>query len=116
MFTLSRILVCLFVLGSGLTLTASAQNGGKGVYTQLTSVTLAKGARLNAHTFKVDRAAITLTGTIYFSAPVDGKHTTAVFLGDGKFSAHVPESSFEKANVRRLLKTDVVESDFSAAV
>src|SRR5688500_3685363 len=95
MLTLSRFLVCLFVAGFGLTITATAQNNGKGVYMQLTSVTLSKGVRVETHTFKVDRAAITLSGTIYFSAPVDGKHTAAVFVGDGKFSAPVPESTFE---------------------
>jgi hypothetical protein len=42
--------------------------------------------------------------------------TGAVFIGDGKFSAPVPPSEFEKENVRRLLKADAVESDFRTAV
>jgi len=40
----------------------------------------------------------------------------AVFVGKGKFVAAVPESSFEKEHVKRLLKTDIIESDFSNAV
>lgn len=61
---------------------------------------------------------ITLTGTLYFTPPVEGEVSGAVFIGQGLFSAELPPSEFEKDNARRLLgvKTDTVESDFSSAV
>ena len=116
MLLISRSLFCLLVGVLCLTYSIAGQNTGKAVYGQLGAFTLSTGSRVDNFTFKIDRAVITLSGTIYFSAPVDGKHTGAVFLGNGKFSAAVPESGFERANVKRLLKADVVESDFSAAV
>jgi len=64
-----------------------------------------------------DRGQITFTtGNFYFEAPVAGKVHGAVFLGRGTFKADVPASSFEKDNVRRMLRADLVESDFSVAV
>jgi hypothetical protein len=95
---------------------AAAQADAKSAYAQISSFALTKGAQVNAHTFKSDRATITLSGTVYFSEPVKGKSIGAVFIGTGRFSAPVPESSFEKANVRRLLKTDIIDSDFDSAV
>ena len=118
MFTRSIPLVaaCVLIVNVGLVADTFGQSHGKAVYSQINSLNLAKGARVDAQVLKVDRVTMTLTGTIYFSAPVNGKHTGAVFIGTGKFLAPVPDSGFEKANVRRLLKTDVIESDFSSAV
>lgn len=96
--------------------TSSAQSGGKTLYRQISSFQLTKAATVNEQSVRVDRVTITLTGTVYFSEPVNGKHTGAVFVGTGRFNATVPDSSFEKAHVRRLLKADAVESDFSDAV
>ena len=110
------LIVCLVGLILFLTTDTAAQVAGKSAYSQISSFSLVKGARVTAHTFKSDRTTITLSGTIYFSEAINGKHTGAVFQGTGKFSAPVPESSFEKANVRRLLKADIVESDFDTAV
>src|SRR5687767_11784786 len=109
-------LLCPFMAGLAANVDAIGQSNPKAVYSQVSGFSLVKGARVTAQTFAIDRVTLTLSGTIYFSAPVNGKHTGAVFVGDGKFSAPVPESSFEKANVRRLLKTDIVESDFTSAV
>src|SRR5215218_9432574 len=65
---------------------------------------------------KKDRAQITLDGTVYLSAPINGQTTGAVFVGDGKFTAETPSSEFEKDNVKRLLGAENVESDFKTAV
>jgi peptidase M1-like protein len=73
-------------------------------------------ANVNNLTLKRDRGEMTFTGTFYFPQPVLGKITGAVFIGQGKFRAEPPPSSFEKDNVQRLLKADVVESDFQTAV
>ena len=59
---------------------------------------------------------MTFDGTFYFTPSIDGHVTGAVFIGEGKFSAEVPPSEFEKENVKRLLNTDIIESDFKTAV
>jgi hypothetical protein len=63
-----------------------------------------------------DRVEMTFTGTFYFTAPVEGRVTGAVFVGQGTLRAAVPPGEFEKDNVRRLLGADLVESDFRTAV
>ena len=114
---LSTLVVRVLLISLAFLITTTPGQGpGRSVYTQIGAFNLVKAARVENRTFNIDRASITLSGTIYFSAAVNGKHTGAVFLGTGKFLAPVPESSFEKANVRRLLKTDLVESDFGSAV
>ena len=65
---------------------------------------------------KRDRAEMTFSGAFYFDVPVAGKVRGAVFMGKGSFRAEPPPVPFERENLRRLLKADVVESDFSTAV
>ena len=101
---------------------ASGQSGApadpKQVYNSLKTFQLEGGVRaVNNLVFKRDRAEITFTtGTLYFAAPVAGRVEGAVFIGEGKFSAAAPPAKFEKENIRRMLKTDTVESDFKTAV
>jgi len=77
-----------------------------------------KGDSFNVENFilKRDRVQMRFTGSFYFSAPIAGQVTGAVFRGKGAFSASVPPSAFERENVRRLLKADSVESSFQSAV
>jgi len=63
-----------------------------------------------------DRAQMSFNGSFYFTAPIDGHVTGAVFIGEGKFAAAVPPNEFEKDNLKRLLGTESVESDFKMAV
>ncbi|MGB7217198.1 MAG: M1 family aminopeptidase [Vicinamibacterales bacterium] len=63
-----------------------------------------------------DRVEMTFTGTFYFTKPVMGRITGAVFDGQGTFRAEPPPSLFEKQNLERLLKAASVESDFKTAV
>ena len=100
-----------------------AQNGAatkeKETYSQLKAFALTGGAvQVKALVLKKDRAQITLDGTVYLSAAVNGQTTGAVFIGEGRFAAETPPSSndFEKGNVKRLLGTENVESDFKTAV
>ncbi len=65
---------------------------------------------------KRDRVEITFNGTFYFEAPLEGRIRGAVFIGSGKVHADVPDSVFEKDNLRRMLHADSVESDFKTAV
>jgi len=100
-----------------LTLNISAQLTGKTAYDQINGFSLSGGrAELANVVLKRDRATMTLNGTIYFTNSVGGVVTGAVFIGQGLFSATVPPSEFEKAQVKRLLNTDKIESDFSSAV
>src|SRR5215212_5804871 len=89
---------------------------GKEVYDQVKAFQLAGAAEARGVTLKRDRAVMTFNGTFYFAAPVEGRVTGAVFVGDGTFRAEVPPSDFEKENVKRLLGTDVIDSDFRTAV
>ena len=89
----------------------------KELYSQIRAFSLTGGsAKAEALVLKRDRAEMFFDGTFYFSSPVGGRVTGAVFIGQGKFRAEVPPSGFEKDNVRRLLGEEIVESDFKTAV
>ncbi len=94
----------------------SAQSG-RALYDQIKAFSLTGAkADVSAMTLKRDRVEMTFTGTFYFAAPIDGKVTGAVFIGSGTFRAQAPPVEFEKANLKRLLGADAVESDFKTAV
>lgn len=87
------------------------------LYRTLTRFDLNGGtAQAEKAVLKRDRAAITFNGTFYFEAPIEGHIRGAVFIGDGAVHADVPESSFERDNVRRMLHADSVDSTFKTAV
>ncbi len=116
-------LVHLFVLASTLLCAhaAFAQDNAsakrKELYDKIKAFSLTGGsAEAKALVLKRDRATMTFDGTFYFPTSVDGHVTGAVFIGEGKFSADVPPSEFEKDNVKRLLGTEIIESDFKTAV
>ncbi len=116
-----RRLSCLFAVMVLIAPAAFAQQSsatsGKEVYDQIKSFSLGGGsAAVNNLVFTRDRVRMTFTGNFYFATPVEGHVTGAVFIGEGKFSAAAPPSDFEKANVKRLLGEEVVESDFKTAV
>ena len=118
---LMRAVFALSVLCLCFPTAVSAQDkssaGGKAVYEQIKVFTLNGGSlAANGLTLVRDRAQMTFNGTFFFSAPVNGRVTGAVFVGDGKFIAETPPSVFEKDNLKRLLGTDTVESDFTTAV
>jgi hypothetical protein len=98
--------------------TVWAQESASAIYQQLRAFELTGGsAPANGVVLKRDRGEMTFTsGTFYFSPPVAGKVRGAVFLGEGRFRAEVPPGEFELENVRRMLKADLVESDFKTAV
>jgi hypothetical protein len=66
-------------------------------------------------TVKRDRAVMTFTGSFYLEKPVHGKVTGAVFIGNGTFKADPPPNDFERANLKRLTKSDTISSDFTSA-
>ncbi|HXN45414.1 MAG TPA: M1 family aminopeptidase [Bryobacteraceae bacterium] len=90
---------------------------GLDLYQALRSFPLTGGSAVAENlVLKRDRAEMTFDGTFYFAAPVAGKVRGAVFLGRGSFRADPPPVEFERANLRRLLDADRVESDFKTAV
>ncbi|MFL6211094.1 MAG: M1 family metallopeptidase [Pyrinomonadaceae bacterium] len=115
----SLLLPLLAVLSVGPA--ASAQENlsarGKELYDQIKAAALTGGtAEVKGLALKRDRAEMTFDGTFYFTSPIQDRVTGAVFIGQGTFRAEVPPSKFEQENVRRLLGTDVIESDFKTAV
>jgi hypothetical protein len=92
----------------------------KSLYDQIKAFSLGGGsATVSGLVLNRDRVQMNFNGTFYFASPVDGHVTGAVFVGNGKFSAPVPPSDFEKENVKRLLgadSADGIESDFKTAV
>lgn len=111
-------LLVSFVLGaSAVFAQESAGSKEKQTYNQIKAFALTGGsAQVNSLVLKKDRTQITLTGTVYFSEPINGRPTGAVFIGEGRFTAETPPSEFEKENVKRLLGAQNVESDFKTAV
>jgi hypothetical protein len=100
-------------------LAAASASAGEGLdlYHALRSFQLTGGSAVVENlVLKRDRAEMTFDGTFYFAAPVAGKVRGAVFLGRGSFRADPPPVDFERANLRRLLDADQVESDFKTAV
>ncbi|MDA2935117.1 ankyrin repeat domain-containing protein [Acidobacteria bacterium AH-259-D05] len=96
--------------------TQSSEASPMAVYEQLRTFTLGQEmARVQQLSLKRDRLNITFSGTIYFAQAIEGKVYGAVLLGEGRLQVE-PWSDFEKENVRRLLKSDVVDTTFSKAV
>lgn len=113
---LAPALVC-FAPAAAWAQAPSAAMGGVALYRALKAFS-PNGAvvRVENLAFARDRAQMVFTGTFYFVPPINGRVTGAVFVGQGTFRAEVPPSRFEQDNVRRLLHTTVIESDFKTAV
>lgn len=115
------LLCLLLALLPPTTATTRAQENpsskSKEMYDKIKAVSLTGGsAQAKGLILRRDRAVMTFDGTFYFASPVEGHVTCAVFIGQGSFHADVPPSDFERDNVKRLLGTEVVESDFKTAV
>lgn len=113
-----HILYLLFVSGMfSFTVFAQETMSGKTLYNQIKAFSLNGGkADVSNLSLKRDRVEMIFNGTFYFTAPIGGKVTGAVFIGQGTLRAEVPPSEFEKNNVKRLLNAETVESDFKTAV
>ena len=92
-------------------------SGGVGLYRALREFALSgKTSRADNLSLKRDRAVMTFNGTFYLESPIQGRVYGAVFVGQGTFHADPPPTDFERENVRRLLNSDSVDSDFRTAV
>lgn len=115
------VVVCLFLTLLFAAASAFAQDSpsskDKEIYNQLKAFSLTGGTvDVKGVVLKRSRSQITLDGVVYLSEPVNGIVTGGVFIGEGKFFAESPINDFEKDNVKRLLGTDAVETDFKTAV
>jgi len=84
------------------------------VYQQLRNDRLS-GETATVHDLVLKRDAATFTlrsGKFYFLAPVQGKVTGAVFVGDGTLLL-APPTQHERQSIRRLTKQDRLEDTFS---
>jgi hypothetical protein len=110
------VLACFVLAVTSALAQDSPVSKDKDTYNQLKAFTLTGAVDVKGVVLKRVRTQITLDGTVYLSEPVNGQITGAVFIGEGKFVTEVPANDFEKDNVKRLLGTDVIESDFKTAV
>jgi Peptidase family M1 domain len=87
------------------------------VYRQLRQISGgSESSAANNLVLKRDAGAFTFrTGTFYFLAPVEGKVTGAVFIGDGLFSLEPPNES-ERRSLRLLTRGSEMVEQFSEAV
>lgn len=86
-------------------------------YAALRSMALTGGAAEVSNLMLTrDRVTMTLTGTLAFTAPVNGAPMGAVFVGRGTMKAETPPGAFERDHIKRLLNAEEIESDFSTAV
>jgi hypothetical protein len=70
---------------------------GRALYDALKAFELQSKATVSNLKLKRDLGEITFTGDIYFSAPVNGRVTGAIFIGQGTFRTEVFESDFKTA-------------------
>jgi hypothetical protein len=116
--TVSPLLLSISFLLTAIQLPAqqSAVFENRALYDALKKFDLKGKISVSNLALKRDRAEMTFTGDFYFAAPVNGKITGAVFIGNGTFKAPAPPIQFEKENLVRFLNTDIAESDFQTAV
>ena len=73
-------------------------------------------ATVNNLSFQKEGATFNLrSGEIYFLAPVEGRYTGAVFIGDGEFSL-VPPTEVEKNSLKIFTNEPSITEQFSALV
>jgi hypothetical protein len=116
--TIAFLFFCLLLSTTQLAYAQDAATSKEqALYTQIKSFALIGGAvEVKDLVLKKDRTQITLNGTVQLTGETNGQITGAVFMGEGKFALETPPSEFEKNNIKRLLGTDVIESDFKTAV
>jgi hypothetical protein len=114
---IGRRLALIFVLLTCFR-TAAAQSPQFDLYQQLRKFELGDEAtEVKGLVLEEDRVRLTFsTGTFFFQKPINGVVYGAVFIGRGQFQADVPNSSFERQHVQRILQAQSVDSDFETVV
>ena len=90
------------------------QQPGQPIYSALATVKLSgESSLVEGLVLKRDVATFTFkTGKVFFVAPVEGRVTGAVFLGDGEFQLN-PVIEYEKRNLSILTKTPNLTDRFT---
>ena len=94
----------------------TAQLEGQPLYAAIKEFKFQGTVKVENLKLKRDRAEMEFTGDFYFAAPINGRVTGAVFIGQGIFHAPPPPIAFEQENLTRFLDKEVVDSDFKTAV
>lgn len=117
-FRLRLFLLCAFsvLLGSQSFAQQAGRLEGRTLYDALRKFELKGKASVTGLALKRDRAEMVFNGDFYFAAPVNGRITGAVFLGNGTFRAPAPGIQYEKEVMMRFINAEVAESDFQSAV
>ena len=113
----SGMLLVLFSLPLFSADTPAAGPNSDPTYQQLRNIALG-GEAVAVNNFALKREAATFhlrSGTVCFLAPVQGKVTGAVFVGDGNFVIEPPSAS-EQSMLKLLTKEDEFSENFSQAV
>ncbi len=114
-----RVCFCLIavLLLSNICLSQAPVGNSDPTYTQLRDLRLGQESILTENLVLTrEFATFTFrTGNIYFAAPVNGKVTGAVFVGNGSLSLK-PESAAEKRNLSILTKSSDFNEHFEVVV
>ncbi len=111
------MILFLLLMASPVLAQQSGSMEGRPLYDALKKFELRGKVSVSDLMLKRDRAEMVFTGDFYFAAPINGRITGAVFIGNGIFTAAPPaEVPFEQENLMRLLNDEVAESDFHTAV
>lgn len=120
MRSIQKVLIAALILSIDQIAFAQIESGSaaaKSLYDNLKSFQLTGGTATAARLeLKRDRVVMTFDGTFYFSAPIEGKVTGAVFIGNGTLRAEVPPNDFERSNLKRLIGEESVNATFTRAV
>ncbi|MEJ2108975.1 MAG: M1 family aminopeptidase [Acidobacteriota bacterium] len=108
-------IIALLICGQGFAQSAASMDG-QALYDALKNFELQSKATVSNLKLKRDRGEMTFTGDFYFAAPVNGKVTGAVFIGEGAFRAEPPPLQYEKDSLKRFLNSEAIESEFKTAV
>jgi hypothetical protein len=113
--------LCLFILSilflaTPIPAQQATPADNRALYEALKKFDLQGKTSVTALALKRDRAEMVFTGDFYFAAPINGRITGAVFIGNGTFKAPAPSLQFEKESMMRFLNAEVAESDFRTAV
>src|SRR5690348_9304768 len=108
-----RVVMLVAVAGSLMAVKAATPDP---VYQALRQAPITESFIVENIVLKRDVGTLTLkSGTIGFTAPVEGRDTLAVFVGEGEFTL-TPATPIEKAYLKSLTEQDSVKENFDRAL
>jgi hypothetical protein len=89
---------------------------GRALYDVLKKFELQGKASVAKLKLRRDRVAMSFTGDFYFMAPVNGRVTGAVFIGEGTVESSAPPNPYEQEILTKFLNAEYISSHFRQAV